>query len=68
MVSWFMFALNCNFIEFSYIFIFCVVMGNHSETSTVVENQEFSLEHAKINNAVFKKTKDHEYFETTYPI
>lgn len=43
-------------------------MGNHSETSTVMENQEFSLEHPKINNAVFKKTKDHEYFETTYPI
>lgn len=33
-----------------------------------MENQEFSLEHPKINNAVFKKTKDHEYFETTYPI
>jgi hypothetical protein len=42
-------------------------MGS-SESSTVIDNEEFSLNHPKIANAVSIKTKEKEYLDVTYPI
>lgn len=46
-------------------------MGNKNpkeENSTIIENQEFALNHPKLKTVTFKKTQNREFMETHLPI